>query len=182
MRDNRRPLDLFLASVERRAFRMAEIATSQAEEARDIVQDAMFGFVRRYGDKPDCQWKVLFYRVLQSRIRDWYRRQKVRRRWRVWLGPRPGAANGGEDPLATIADPHPRDPAETVAMNRSMSMLQEALQDLSIRQQQVFLLRAWEGLDVRATAKAMNCSRSSVKTHYARALSALRHHLEGHWP
>lgn len=182
MLDNRRALDQFLASVERRAFRMAEIATSRTEEARDIVQDAMFGFVRHYGDNPDSQWKTLFYRVLQSRIRDWYRRQKVRNRWRIWLRPRQGAENGGEDPLATLADPHPRDPADAVAMSRSMSMLQEALHSLSRRQQQVFLLRAWEGLDVIATAKAMNCSPSSVKTHYARALSALRHHLEGHWP
>ena len=84
--DNDRAIDLFLASVERQAFRMAVIATGSKEDALDIVQDAMLGLVHRYGSKPADQWKPLFFRVLQSRIRDWYRRQKVRNRWRVWFG------------------------------------------------------------------------------------------------
>ena len=39
MRMERRTMDEFLASVERRAFRMAEFATRNADEALDIVQD-----------------------------------------------------------------------------------------------------------------------------------------------
>ena len=101
MEDNQRALERFLASVERQAFRMAQIATGSTEDALDIVQDAMFGLVKRYAVKPQEQWQPLFFRILQSRIRDWYRRNSVRSRWRVWLtGVRGSDDAQQEDPMA----------------------------------------------------------------------------------
>lgn len=114
--------------------------------------------------------------LLQSRIRDWYRRSRVRNRWRVWLG----GEEDEEDPLHNLADAESPGPAELLAGQRAMGALEQALQKLPLRQQQAFLLRTWEGLDVAETAHAMGCSEGSVKTHYSRAVHTLRILLEGH--
>ena len=52
--DNRQALDRFLASVEKRAFRMAEIATGNPDHAMDIVQDAMLSLVKNYSHKSEA--------------------------------------------------------------------------------------------------------------------------------
>jgi RNA polymerase sigma-70 factor (ECF subfamily) len=175
--EQRRVLDRFLAGVEKRAYRMARIATSNSDEALDIVQDAMLKLVEKYPDRGEDELGPLFHCILQSRIRDWYRRSSVRNRFRSWLG----SDDDDEDALELIADPAGRAPDEILAARGGIEALDAALHGLPLRQQQVFLLRAWEGLGVKETAQAMNCAEGSVKTHYSRALAALRIKLGEHW-
>ncbi len=161
---------------------MAEIATGNREDALDLVQDAMLGLVKSYGDRESADWPPLFYRILQSRIRDWYRRNRVRNRFRVWLsGSRSDDDEAQGDAIQRLPDPQPGIERQVIGED-AMSQLQEALQGLPLRQQQAFLLRTWEGMDVAATAFAMGCSEGSVKTHYSRAVHRLREQLEDHWP
>ena len=176
-------MGLFLASVERRAFRIARMAVGSTEDALDIVQDAMFELVKRYAYKSPSDWKPLFYRILMSRIRDWYRRSSVRNRWRTWLGTIRKEVNAGEaDPIESLPSPSVYHPDTQVLIGDAMAALDRAIQALPLRQQQAFLLRAWEGFSVRETATAMNCTTGSVKTHYSRAVYALRERLGEHWP
>ncbi len=171
-----RTLDDFLKSVERRALRMAELATLNRDEAMDLVQDAMFGFVRHYAAKPAADWAPLFYRVLDSRLHDWYRRRQVRNRWlTVWLH---DPEDAGVDAIAQAPDANDPGPLLRLAGNEAAQALDAALAKLPLRQRQAFLLRVWEGFDVAATAAAMRCSEGSVKTHLSRALAALRRELE----
>ena len=170
-------LDRFLAGVERPAFKMAKFASRNSDEALDLVQEAMFEFVRRYSDRPQEKWKALFYRVLQSRITDWYRRTFVRKRVLAWLG-RGDGEEDREDPLEGLADSASPTPYDQVSRQEEMTALEKAIRALPLRQQQAFLLRAWEGMDVAQAAFAMGCSEGSVKTHYSRAVHTLRGFLE----
>ncbi|PCJ17798.1 MAG: RNA polymerase sigma factor [SAR86 cluster bacterium] len=172
-------LDEFLQSVQSRGFRIAQVATGNPEEALDLVQDTMFKLVEKYADREKNEWTPLFYRILYSRINDWHRRNKVRNRYRSWLS---NYDDEGEDPIQTAPDPHGRSPDKEAQTSESMDKLQQALERLPLRQQQAFLLRAWEGLDVRQTAAAMSCAEGSVKTHYSRAIHTLRDQLGAHWP
>ena len=162
---------------------MARIATGDADVSLDIVQDAMFMLVKKYRHKPEKLWKPLFYRILQNRIRDWYRRSRVRNRWRTWLGGKNSDEDRAEgDPLENIADPSGDDPARAAMRGEASRAIAAALSKLPLRQNQAFMLRFWEGLSVSETAIAMRCSEGAVKTHSARATKSLRSRLEGYRP
>ncbi|MDP1931538.1 MAG: RNA polymerase sigma factor [Gammaproteobacteria bacterium] len=176
--DQLKSLDRFLAQVQGRAYRIAQIATNSSDDALDLVQDAMFKLVEKYATRSEEEWAPLFYSILQSRINDWHRRSSVRNRFRGWLGL---GDDEMEDPLQQVPDEAQRSPEQHVQMGASMEKLQAALQALPRRQQQVFLLRVWEGLDVRETALAMACAEGSVKAHYSRAVHTLREQLGEHW-
>jgi RNA polymerase sigma-70 factor (ECF subfamily) len=176
-------LDRFLAGVERRAFRIAQIALRSTDDAHDVVQSAMLRLAQHYSLRPSEQWMPLFHRILHNAIRDLQRRQGVRRRF---FGLLPGSARDGDeepatDPLEQVADPQPG-PGERLDDAAAMIRLEHALRGLPPRQFQAFSLRCLEGLDVAATATAMGCSEGSVKTHYFRALQNLRARLGEVYP
>jgi RNA polymerase sigma-70 factor (ECF subfamily) len=168
--------------VEVRAFRITEFSVSDPDEALDLVQDAMLGFVRSYSTRPESEWGPLFYRILQNRITDWYRRTAVRNRFRAWFGPSGDDSDEKEDPIQTIADPSSPDPARALINSDAADALKKAIRSLPLRQRQAFLFRAWEGMDVAQTAVAMGCSEGSVKTHYSRAVHTLRNLMEEYRP
>ena len=177
--DTRDALDGFLAGIERRALRMAECALGNRDDALDVVQDAMVRLCQRYARRDPAEWRPLFYRILQNGIRDHYRRSAVRNRFRQWLRPRAGqgATDAGPvDGMQTIVDPVNRQPDTQLEREHAMERLESVLRQLPQRQQQAFMLRVWEGMDVAETAGIMDCSEGSVKTHLSRALQRVREH------
>jgi RNA polymerase sigma-70 factor (ECF subfamily) len=177
--DHARALDRFLAGIEHRAFRIARMALRHDDDALDIVQDAMLQLARRYGARPEEEWRPLFYRILQNRIRDHQRRQRVRAKVMSWL---PGfkSEEATADPLESVPDRAPL-PVDRLAQEGAIDKLEAALRSLPARQQEAFALRNFEGLDVAQAAQAMGCSEGSVKTHYSRAVHSLREQLGDHW-
>jgi RNA polymerase sigma-70 factor (ECF subfamily) len=176
---NAAALNSFLASVERRAFRIARYAVSDSEAALDIVQDAMLTLARKYAGKPEAEWPPLFFRILRNRITDFHRRRIVQNGIFALL---PGRRDAPEmDPIEQAVGARDGEPEFRDELDRATQRLNTALSQLPARQREAFLLRAWEGLDVAGTARAMRCSEGSVKTHYSRAVHKLREQLEGDW-
>lgn len=175
-----RQLNRFLAGVERRALRFAEIAVRDRDEALDLVQDAMIKLARNYAGRGEDEWTPLFYRILQNGIRDWHRRRAVRGRVIAFFG---GRRDDGKDydVIAEAPDPAGRAPDETLQNREAMQVLETAVAALPPRQREAFMLRTFEGLDVAGTAQAMGVTAGSVKTHYSRAVHALREQLGDHW-
>ena len=174
-------LNRFLADVERRALRIAEIGVRDRDDALDLVQDAMIKLARKYADRPTAEWAPLFYRILQNGVRDWHRRQAVRNRVMVWFG-RSSSEGDEYDLVAAAPDPIGRSPDEELQNSEAMDSLESAVHGLPARQREAFMLRTFEGLDVAGTAVAMGCSAGSVKTHYSRAIHSLREALGEHGP
>jgi RNA polymerase sigma-70 factor (ECF subfamily) len=155
-------------------------AVRNEESALDIVQDAMLKLAEKYGDKPAAELPLLFQRILQNTIRDFYRRSKVRSLWSTLLGSLGTSRDADEDdfdPLETMrVDPrsegeHP--PAEQLERKQLIEIIEQEVSKLPDRQREAFLMRYWEELDVADTAKSMGCSEGSVKTHCSRATHAL---------
>lgn len=168
----------FLQSVERRAFITARMATQDEEEALDIVQDAMLKLAQKYSKRPEAEWGALFNTILHSKINDWHRRRTVRNRWRVFFGKdSEGNEASPEDKVAQTQFPEPERQMDSDLLGEKLNQL---ISMLPLRQQQALILRAWEGYNISQTAKIMNCSEGSVKTHYSRAIHGLRKKLGEH--
>ncbi|HVC01153.1 MAG TPA: RNA polymerase sigma factor [Steroidobacteraceae bacterium] len=179
--DHARALDKFLADIERRALRMAQVALRDTDDALDAVQDAMLKLARHYAARPASEWRPLFYRILQNGIRDVQRRRTLRRRLMAWIpGPRQDPDGEAPDPVEAAVDPGP-DGAQRLMQAQAIEQLEESLRALPTRQREAFMLRNLEGLDVAQTARAMGCSQGSVKTHYSRAVHSLRAQLGEVW-
>ncbi len=162
-------LEAFLGSVERRAFRFAELGLRHRDDALDAVQDSMIKMLG-YRDRPATEWTPLFWTVLRSRIIDVQRRRKFRL---SWLGDT--TTSDGEDIDWTDTGP---DPSRHHDGREAWSRIADALRALPRRQREAFTLRVLEEFDVETTARIMGCSAGSVKTHLFRAREALQTQLE----
>lgn len=177
--DMTKALDSFLAQVERRAFSMARVAVREEADALDIVQDAMMQLVKNYAQHPKSEWRAIFYRILHNRINDFFRRKKVRDKVIAWL---PGSRQLEDDKEANPIDlsigGRIYEPDVHMEREQNLALISDAVGTLPKRQREAFMLRCWEGFSTAETAIVMQCSEGSVKTHYSRAMHALRKLLE----
>ena len=143
----------------------------------------MLKLSEKYGGKPASELPLLFQRILQNVIRDFYRRQKVRALWTTPVSALFGTEGEDDyDPLETLevesTSKSMEPPPDQLARAQVLALIEKALVKLPARQRQAFLLRYWEEMDVAEAAKIMGCSEGSVKTHCSRATHALAAMLE----
>ena len=138
----------------------------------------MLKLTEKYADNPLAELPMLFQRIVQNTIRDWYRRSKVRSTWTKLF-----SSFGGKDEdedfdiLESIAADEtnnvPVSPAGQFEQAQVLKLIEDAVGKLPPRQREAFMLRYWEEFDVAETAKTMGCSEGSVKTHCSRAVHTL---------
>ncbi|MDZ4251976.1 MAG: RNA polymerase sigma factor [Sulfuritalea sp.] len=174
---SRTELSNFLASIERRAFKQAMFAIRNEETALDIVQDAMMRLAEKYGDRPNAEWPMLFQRILQNAIRDYYRRSKVRTLWTTLLSSLSPNEDDDTDPLETFAAENESaalaPPHQQLERSQLLGIIEKEIEKLPPRQREAFLMRYWEEMNIAETAAVMGCTEGSVKTHCSRATHTL---------
>jgi len=169
-------LRFFMQDVSGRALVMMESATQgQQGIAMDLVQEAFISLHKSYADKNTEEWYPLFYTILNNKLQDW-RRKEARRANPFSLFKKINLDNDEE--IIDVVDESTPNPLEFLDQEVTMAEIQEAVNKLPVRQQQAFMLRAWEGFDTMTTAQIMDCSEGSVKTHYHRAIQGLRTALQ----
>ncbi len=131
----------------------------------------------KYGDHPPTELPMLFQRILQNTIRDFYRRSKVRSLWTSLFSSFSHSDDEDYDPLETISGESgsysPQTPDDQLQQTQLLAIIEKEIESLPARQREAFLLRYWEDMDVAETASAMGCSEGSVKTHCSRANHSL---------
>jgi len=157
-------------------------AVRDEDAALDVVQDAMLKLTEKYAAKPAGELPLLFQRILQNAIHDWFRRQKVRNTWVTLFSSLNNTDDDDFDPLETLESADDNAGVEStehrLEREQVLALIDEEIQKLPARQREAFLMRYWEDMDVAETAAAMGCSEGSVKTHCSRATHTLAHALK----
>ena len=187
--DKNRQLETFFKDWEERAFYIAYAALWDRESALDAVQEGMTRLVEYYRDKPAEEWPALFRTILNSKINDTRRRRMIEQgKYKLmsltglFQKDRETAGENTEYELpASERDDDMSAPEAALVAGELRNKVAGALQSLSERQRQVFILREWRGMTIKETAETLGCSENSVKQHHFRALRTLRVQLAEVW-
>lgn len=174
----REELSDFLIEIERRAYKQALFAVQDEQAALDIIQDSMMKLTAKYTSKPVEELPLLFQRILQNTIRDYYRRQKTRTLWTTLFSAFIPSDQDKEREDADFIETFPvkqesNEPDAQLEKAQLVDLIEEAIKILPVRQREAFILRYWEEMSLAETAAIMNCSEGSVKTHCSRAVHTL---------
>ena len=160
--DLERRFTAFVASHGDRARRVAwRLVGGDEAAAEDVAQEA---FVKAYRAlsrfREDSKLETWFYRILLRQAHNHRRWKMVRRRW----------SGGSEEDLADPSPPAPSDPG----LRRRIA---DALDRLTRRQREAFILVHMEGFTVSEAAALLGKPTGTVKSHLHRALRGLRMEL-----
>jgi RNA polymerase sigma-70 factor, ECF subfamily len=171
-------MERLLMRAQEVAFRFSLLVCGHAEDAEDVMQEALLKTYRYVGrlKRPEA-FRTWLFRIVQNAC-------IVKRRRRVdepvrlaSLGEGREASDDGTSALDV------RDEAkgpDELAINAWLGRrLRRALAALSPRNRMIVLMREMEGLSTREVASITGMSEANVKTRLHRARLLLRQHLEG---
>jgi RNA polymerase sigma-70 factor (ECF subfamily) len=165
--------DQLVERYQARAYRLAWSLLRDAEDARDVSQEA---FLRVYQSanrfRGDARFSTWFYRILVNLALD----HRRRRRW--WQSV---VAHDRDDEDVALVERQPArepDPGERASEEQTMTRLWEAVHRLSPQQRAAVVLSVQEQLSTAEIAAVLECSEPTVRVHLHRAVQALRKTLK----
>lgn len=168
--DRQRLFDELLATQRNKAVALAYHLTGDAEEAKDLAQEA---FLKAHRALPrfrgDAKLSTWFFRILVTQAASFRRRRWVRQRWTaLWRG------LGDAADVAPSASPGPDVEVGDPGLRRRIGA---ALDNLPEGQRVAFALVYLEGMTITEAAAVMERAPGTVKSHLHRALRSLRKQL-----
>jgi RNA polymerase sigma-70 factor, ECF subfamily len=165
--------DMLVARHQGRAYRLAWSLLRDAEDARDLSQEAFLRVYRTAATfRGDAKFSTWFYRILVNLCLDHRRRGRW---WRQLTGGHERDDAG--DPLERHAAPA-HDPTDALGQAQVMARVWAAVEHLSPQQRAALVLQVQEALSTSEIAAVLACSEATVRVHLHRAVGALRKTLK----
>lgn len=155
----------------RRAYHIAFDFTRDAEDAKDLSQEAFLkAFTNLKNFDGRSSFYTWFYRILVNLCLDHKRRHK-----RFASEEFDESATGALEPSHEPA--RPASPDQQVLARQISMKVDAALQALPARQRAAFVLKNHQGLSIKEIAELLDTAEGTVKVHLHRAVRALRERL-----
>jgi RNA polymerase sigma-70 factor (ECF subfamily) len=161
--------DQLVERYQARAYRTAWSLLRDAEDARDLSQEALLRVYQSAGRfRGDARFSTWFYRILVNLCLD----HRRRRRW--WQRAAAHDREQDEVPLVERQPAREPDPGQRASEEQTMTRLWAAVQQLSPQQRAAVVLSVQEQLTTPEIAAVLQCSEPTVRVHLHRAVLALR--------
>ena len=163
--------DLLVERYQQRAYRMAWSILRNAEDAREVSQDAFIRLWNAAGSfRGRSRFSTWFYRLVVNLCLD-HRRKS---RWWKQVFSREERADESEESTLDRQPAEVVDPVEALGRERALAGVWETAKSLSPQQRAVLALHIQEELPMNEVAEAMGCAEATARVHLHRALAALR--------
>jgi RNA polymerase sigma-70 factor, ECF subfamily len=154
-----------------RVFRYILFATRDEDVAESLTQDCFLrAHTARSSFRGDCAMSTWLMRIAVNLVRDHHRSMKLR----FW---KRAAMLDASEMSDRLPDMKSSTEQRLIARER-VAAVWRAVEMLSERQRNIFLLRFVEELELPEIAEAMHLNLNTVKSHLYRALNAVKQQVE----
>ena len=155
--------DLYRTHYER-ILRLSRLLLADPDEADDVTQEVFIKLLQAcQAEERTMVWGAWLTRVTVNACRD-----RRRSGWWKWWRQRHTEFAEADLPGGGLT------PEQALLSNEKRSAVWESFRDLSVRQQEVFVLRQLEGWSTQEVAETLGLSPGSIKRHLYRAVHQMR--------